>query len=105
MGLISKEDVINIRKGEDLDKYAMKIALSLVNLIGNMRDIRHEPTLSAINFIRSVSSNEYNINNMLRKKAKFTTCIQDSSDDEEGEIVEAKKGESNLPFIMKGLQK
>ena len=89
LGLISKEDIGNIRKGEDLDKYVMKIALSLVNLFGNMRDIRHEPTLSAINFIRSVSSNEYNINNMLRKRAKFT-CIQDS-DDEEGEIVESKK--------------
>ena len=67
----------------------MKIALSIVNLLGNMEDVRHGPTLSAMNFVRSLTNEEYNVNNMLRKRGKFI-CIQDS-DDKEGEIVDTKK--------------
>ena len=89
LGLISREDVEEIRGGVGLDKYAMKIALSMVNLCTNMKDVRHGATSSAMNFIRSLTNDEYNVNNMLRKRGKFI-CTQDS-DDEEGEIPDSKK--------------
>ena len=89
LGLLSKEDVEDIRGEKELDKYAMKIALSIVNLCGNMKDVRHGPTLSAMNLIRSITSDEYNVNNMLRKRGKFI-CIQDSDNEglEDGEILD-----------------
>ena len=67
LGLISREDVEEIRGGKDLDNKAMKAVLSLVNLCGNMKDIRYEPTMAALSFVRSITNNEYNVNNTLRK--------------------------------------
>ena len=89
MGLISKSDVEEIRSGKELDKHAMKIALSMVNLLGNMKDVRHGATISAMNFVRSLTNEEYNVNNMLRKRGRFV--FTQDSDDEEGEIVDTKK--------------
>ena len=84
-----------IRKGEDLDNKALKTALALINLCGNMKDIRYEPTMAAISFIRSITNDEYNVNNTLRKKSKYTTTSTENSsggnDKEEGEIIEPKK--------------
>ena len=72
----------------------MKIALSMVNLCANMKDVRHGPTSSAMNLIRSLTNDEYNVNNMLRKRGKFI-CTQDS-DDEEGEIPDSQKKEGGI---------
>ena len=83
-----------IREGKDLDEKAMKVALSLVNLCGNMKDIRYEPTMAAMSFVRSITNDEYNINNVLRKKSKYTTNTEngdDKEEEEEGEIIEPKK--------------
>ena len=103
LGLILREDVKEIRGAVGLDKYAMKIALSMVNLCTNMKDVRHGATSSAMNFIRSLTNDEYNVNNMLRKRGKFI-CTQDS-DDEEGEIPDRKKRGWNLAFTMKNLHR
>ena len=83
-----------IREGKDLDNKAMKVALSLVNLCGNMKDDRYEPTMVAMSFVRSITNDEYNINNTLRKKSKCIISTEDGSDDveeEEGEVTEPKK--------------
>ena len=79
-----------IRKGENLDRKAMKVALALVNLCGNMKDVRYEPTMAAMSFIRSITNDDYNVNNILRKKSKFTST-ENSDDKEEGEIIEPKR--------------
>ena len=85
----------DIRGGRDLDNKAFKVALSLLNLHGNMKDIRHEPTMAAMSFVRSLTNDDYNINNTLRKKSKYTTTAENSSggddnkeEEEEGEVVE-----------------
>ena len=92
LGLINREDVEEIRKGEDLDNKALKTALALVNLLGNMKDIRYEATMAAISFIRSITNDEYNVNYVLRKKSKYNTNTENGDDkeeeEEEGEIVE-----------------
>ena len=97
LGLINREDVEEIREGKDLDKKAMKAALSLVNLCGNMKDVRYEPTVAAMSFVRSITNDEYNINNVLRKKSKCTTTTRNTENgddkEEEGEIIEPKKKE------------
>ena len=83
-----------IREGKDLDEKVMKVALSLVNLCGNMKDVRYEPTMAAMSFVRSITNDEYNINNVLRKKSKYTTNTEngdDKEEEEEGEIIEPKK--------------
>ena len=71
LGLITREDVDEIRKGENLDRKAMKVALALVNLCENMKNVRYEPTMAAMSFIRSITNDDYNGNNILRKKSKF----------------------------------
>ena len=95
LGLISREDVEEIRGGKDLDNKAMKVALSLVNLCGNMKDIRYEPTMAALSFVRSITNDEYNVNNTLRKKSKCVISTENGNDkeeeEEEGEIVEPRK--------------
>ena len=68
----------------------MKVALALVNLCGNMKDVRYEPTMAAMSFIRSITNDDYNVNNILRKKSKFTST-ENSDDKEEGEIIETKR--------------
>ena len=83
-----------IREGKDLDKKVMKVALSLVNLCGNMKGVRYEPTMVAMSFVRSITNDEYNINNVLRKKSKYTTNTENGDnkeEEEEGEIIEPKK--------------
>ena len=82
-----------IRKGENLDDKAMKVALALVNLCGNMKDARYEPTMVAMSFIRSITNDEYNVNNILRKKSECTTTSMENSGDdkEEGEVIEPKR--------------
>ena len=85
-----------IRKGEDLDNKALKAALSFVNLCGNMTDIRHELTMAAMSFVRSLTNDEYNVNYTLRKKSKFTTTTEGNSsggggDDKEEEVIEPKR--------------
>ena len=82
-----------IRKGENLDDKAMKVALALVNLCGNMKDARYEPTMAAMSFIRSITNDEYNVNNILRKKSECTTTSMENSGDdkEEGEVIEPKR--------------
>ena len=82
-----------IRKGENLDDKAMKVALALVNLCGNMKDARYEPTMAAMSFIRSITNDEYNVNNILRKKSECTTTSTENSGDdkEEGEVIEPKR--------------
>ena len=91
LGLINKEDVEQIRKGEDLDSKAFKTALSLVNLCSNMTNIRHEPTMAAMSFVRSLTNDEYNVNHTLRKKSSSsftttTTTEEENSGDKEGEV-------------------
>ena len=96
-----------IRKGEDLDNKALKVALSLVNLWGNMKDIRYEPTMVAMSFVRSLTNDEYNINNTLRKKSKYTTTTENSSggddkeEEEEGEVIEPKRRRIESEVINK----
>ena len=90
LGLINWGDVEEIRRGEDIDNEAMKAALAAVNLCGIMKDIRHEPTMAAISFVRSLTNDEYNINNTLRKKSKCTTTTTDKEEEEE-EVVEPPK--------------
>ena len=79
-----------IRKGNDLDKFATKIGLALVNLCGNLSEVRYEATMAATRFVRSQTKEEYNVNNVLRKVKKRFTCT-DNDDEEEGEIIEKKK--------------
>ena len=85
----------------------MKTALALVNLCGNMKDIRLEPTMAAMSFIRSLTNDEYNINNVLRKKSKYTTTTNTENGDdkeeeeEEGEIIEPKKKRLESEVINK----
>ena len=79
-----------IRKGNDLDKFAMKIALALINLCGNLSEVRYEATMAATRFVRSQMKEEYNVNNVLRKVKKRFICT-DNDDEEEGEIIEKKK--------------
>ena len=84
----------DIRGGKDLDTKAFKVALSLINLHGNMKDIRHEPTMAAMSSIRSITNDDYNINNTLRKKSKSIVSTEKNGGDdnkeeeEEGEIIE-----------------
>ena len=85
-----------IRKGEDLDNKVLKAALSFVNLCGNMTDIRHELTMAAMSFVRSLTNDEYNVNYTLRKKSKFTTTTTEGNssgggDDKEEEVIEPKR--------------
>ena len=88
--MITREDTKEIRKGNDLDKFAMKIALALINLCGNLSEIRNEATMAVTRFIRSQMKEEYNVNNVLRK-VKIRFVCNDNNDKEEGEIVEKKK--------------
>ena len=88
--MITREDTKEIRKGNDLDKFAMKIALALINLCGNLSEIRYEATMAATGFVRSQMKEEYNVNNVLRKVKKRFVCT-DNNDEEEGEIIEKKK--------------
>ena len=41
LGLIDREDLDEIRRGNDLNKYAMKIGLALVNLCRNLGEVRY----------------------------------------------------------------
>ena len=91
LGLINKEDMDEIRKGNDLDKFATKIALALVNLCGNLSEVRYEATMAATRFVRSQTKEEYNVNNVLRKAKRRFVGTDDNNDEEEGEIVEKKK--------------
>ena len=73
-----------IRKGENVDNIAMKMALSVVSLCTNMHVIRNEPTRRAIEFIQSITNGDYNVNRIIRKKPKVT--YRESSY-EDGEIT------------------
>ena len=84
MGLINKEDIKKIRKGENLDNIALKMALSVVLLCTNLHTIRNEPTKRAIEFIQSITNGDYNVNRIIRKKPKVT--YRESSY-EDGEIT------------------
>ena len=84
MGLINKEDVKKIRKGENLDNIALKMALSVVSLCTNMHSIRSEPTKKAIEFIQSITNGDYNVNRIIRKKSKLS--YRESSY-EDGEVT------------------
>ena len=88
LGLIDREDLEEIRRGNDLDKYAMKIGLALVNLCGNLGEVRYEATMAATRFVRSQTKEEYNVNHVLRKIKKRFVCTEK---DDEGEIIEKKK--------------
>ena len=79
-----------IRKGNDLDELATKIALALTNLCGNLCEVRYEATMAATRFVRSQMKEEYNVNNVLRKVKKRFICTE-NEDEEEGEIIEKKK--------------
>ena len=87
-----------IRKGNDLDKFATKIGLALVNLCGNLSEVRYEATMAATRFVRSQTKEEYNVNNVLRKVKKRSTCTTDNDDEEEGEIVEKKKKRTQVRY-------
>ena len=84
-----------IRGGKDLDTNAMKTALGLINLFGNMKDIRLELTMAAISFVRALTNDDYNVNNTMRKRSKcnISSAAENGDDkEEEGEIiVEPKK--------------
>ena len=101
LGLINREDVEDIRGGKDLDNKALKVALSLINLYGNMKDIRYEPTMAAMTFLRSITNDKYNINNTLRKKSKCIVSTEKNGNDnkeeeEEGEIIEGPEKKRRL---------
>ena len=81
---------MKLEKGTNLDKFAMKIGLALVNLCGNLSEVRYKATMAATRFVRSQTKEEYNVNNVLRKTKKRFTCT-DNDDEEEGEIIEKKK--------------
>ena len=66
----------------------MKTTLALVNLLGNVKDIRHEPTMAAISFTRSITNDDYNVNYTLRKKSKCVVTEKNDGEEEEGEIIE-----------------
>ena len=97
----------DIRGGKDLDNKALKVALSLVNLCGNMKDIRYKPTMAAMSFVRSLTNDEYNVNNTLRKKSKYTTTTENSSggddkeEEEEGEVIEPKRRRIESEIVNK----
>ena len=106
LGLINRENVEEIRRGENIDTNAMKTALALVNLCGNMKDVRLEPTMAAMSFVRSLTNDEYNVNNTLRKKSKCDISSTENGDDkeeeeEEGEIIEPKKRRLESSVINK----
>ena len=83
LGLLTKEEVVAIRNGDDLDKVAMKMALALVSLCTNLNCVRSKPTKNAIDYLQCVTNGNYNVNKMIRKKARIIY----ESDDEDGEIV------------------
>ena len=104
LGLINRENVEEIRRGEKIDTNAMKTALALINLFGNMKDIRLEPTMAAISFVRSLTNDDCNVNNTMRKKSKCNISSAENGDDkeEEGEIiVEPKKRRLESSVINK----
>ena len=84
LGLMDKEDVKKIRKGENLDNIALKMALSVVSLCTNIHSIRSEPTKKAIEFIQSITNGDYNVNRIIRKKPKLS--YRESSY-EDGEVT------------------
>ena len=104
LGLINRENVEEIRRGEKIDTNAMKTALALINLFGNMKDIRLEPTMAAISFVRALTNDDYNVNNTMRKRSKCNISSAENGDDkeEEGEIiVEPKKRRLESSIINK----
>ena len=64
------------------------MALSLINLHGNMKDIRREPTMAAMSFIRSITNDDYNINNTLRKKSKCVVSTAEKNGDDDNKEEE-----------------
>ena len=81
---MSKEEVKDIRKGENLDNIALKMALSVISLCTNLHSIRNEPTKKAIEFVQSITNGDYNVNRVIRKKPKLS--YRESSY-EDGEII------------------
>ena len=95
-----------IRRGEKIDTNAMKTALALINLFGNMKDIRLDPTMAAISFVRTLTNDDYNVNNTMRKRSKcnISSGAENGDDkEEEGEIivVEPKKRRLESSIINK----
>ena len=82
---MDKDEVEDIRKGENVDKIAMKMALGIVSLCTNLRYIRNEPTKKAIDYIQCITNGNYNINKMMRKKPRLT--YRGESSVEDGEIA------------------
>ena len=81
-----------IRKGENVDKIALKMALGIVALCTNLHSIRNEPTKKAIEFLQSITNGNYNVNRVIRKRPRLS--YRESSV-EDGEItadrIETKK--------------
>ena len=84
---MTKEDVESVRNGEDLDKIAVKTALGLITLCTNLRMVRNKPTKKAIDFLQCITNGDYNVNKIIRKKAKLTyvECLSED-ESEDGEI-------------------
>ena len=92
LGIINKDDVEEIRKGENVDKISLKMALGIISLCTNLHSIRNEPTKKAIDFLQSITNGNYNVNKIIRKRPRLT--YRESSV-EDGEItaerIETKK--------------
>ena len=74
----------DIRKGENMDKIALKMALSIIALCTNLHSIRNEPTKKAIDFLQSITNGNYNVNRVIRKRPRLS--YRESSV-EDGEII------------------
>ena len=72
LGIVNKEEVEEIRKGENVDKIALKMALGIVALCVNLNGIRNEPTKKAIEFLQSITNGNYNVNKIIRKRPRLS---------------------------------
>ena len=85
-----------------MDKKAFKTALSLVNLCSNMVDVRHEPTMAATSFVRSLTNDDYNLNRTLRKKSTFSTTSTEEEEKNSGDKeVEPKRRRVESEMVNK----
>ena len=72
MGIINKEDIEKLRKGENIDQIALKMSLGIIALCENLHGIRSESTKRAIDFLQGITNGDHNINRIIRKRPKLS---------------------------------
>ena len=75
LGIINKEDIEKLRKGENIDQIALKMSLGIIALCENLHGIRSEPTKRAIDFLQGITNGDHNINRIIRKKPKIFSIV------------------------------